>query len=68
MVTKSTKQSTRGRQQGSGVKVGKLSLRKERVKALTADEKKQVKGGGKFTTTGGGDPWTCINVLSCYTK
>ena len=67
MVTTTRKQSTAGKQQGSGVKVGKLSLRKERVKSLSAAEKKQVKGGLK-TTTGGGDPWTCINILSCYTK
>ena len=40
MVTKKTKGEKKGR-----VKVGKLKLNKEAVKALTSEEKKRVKGG-----------------------
>ena len=65
MVSRTKKQSTEGRQQGSGVKVGKLSLQKESVKNLSPAEKKQVKGG-KGTTTAG--DWSCLQVLSCLTK
>jgi hypothetical protein len=64
MVSRTKKQSTEGRQQASGVKVGKLSLRKERVKDLSPAEKKQVKGG-KGATTG---DWSCLQVISCITK
>ena len=46
MVTKSKTVAGKGK-----VKVGKLKVNKETVKDLTADEKKQVKGG-KLTGTG----------------
>lgn len=68
MVTRSKKESIGAKQKGTGVKVGKLSLRKERIKDLAAPEKKQIKGGrGTGTGTGGGD-YSCLQVWSCLTK
>ncbi len=46
MVTKSKARANKGK-----VKVGKLKVNKETVKDLTADEKKQIKGG-RVTGTG----------------
>ena len=46
MVTKSKARANKGK-----VKVGKLKVNKETVKDLTADEKKQIKGG-RVTATG----------------
>ena len=64
MVTRSKKGSIGGKQKGAGLKVGKLSLRKERINNLSPSEKKQVKGG---RGTGGGD-YSCLQVWSCLTK
>ena len=46
MVTKSKARANNGK-----VKVGKLKVNKETVKDLTADEKKEIKGGN-LTGTG----------------
>ena len=66
MVTRSNKESIASKQKGTGVKVGKLSLRKERIKNLSASEKKQVKGGRG--TGGGTGDYSCLQVWSCLTK
>ena len=50
MVTKSSKQAK--------VKIGKLKLKKETVKNLTAAERKRVKGGRNVTDT-------CPSVAIC---
>jgi len=63
MVTRSKKESIGAKQKGAGVKVGKLSLRKERIKNLSAPEKKQIKGG-----RGTGGDYSCLQVWSCITK
>ena len=63
MVTRSKKETMKGKQKESSVKVGNLGLRKETLKNLTDAEKKQIKGG-----RGTGGDYSCLQVWSCFTK
>ena len=45
MVTKSHKKTNEKEEKKGRVKVGKLQLRRETVKNLTSDKRKQIRGG-----------------------